>query len=253
MRTAGFVAKGALLAALLLVIAWIAAVESLLVLVFPAVALMGVLAAIWRRRPERAALALVAMLVLGGTGHATVDVLSAISEERVDYHGALDANEILNTFHPFRTPRGAAPRPVSERLRYAHMVSGKATVTARDANVRQLAAWSLGRFAPWLLAAVAVGLVLPIIRAAEHGDPFTEDAAWRLYVVGLLLLVTIPLSPVFRYVLTTFVAPSTTAAPLVTPTMTFDLRSFLPGAAALVLAGVFRRGAELRELERRTV
>jgi hypothetical protein len=253
MLTAGDVGKGALLAALLLVTAWIAAAESLFVLVFPAVALMCVLAAIWRRRPERAMLALAVVLVLGGMTNAGAGVASGIAEERVEYHGRLDANEILTSFHPSGRYGLDDPAPRLERSGYAHLVEAEGDMMVPRANGLKLVAWSLGRVAPWILAAVVLCLIFPIVRAAERGDPFTARAARRLEAVGLLLLVAIPLGPVFDYVVGEFAAPGLSVAPGVSATPAFELWAFLPGAAVLVLAGVFRRGVELRELERRTV
>jgi len=116
-----------------------------------------------------------------------------------------------------------------------------------------LVLWAIELLAPWLLAAIVLVLLVPILRAAERGDPFWEGAARRLTGIGTLLLLGIPAVAIFRYAVAEMATEGTSIAPLAEPTLTISIGHILPGVLVLVLAGVFRRGVELRELERQTI
>ncbi len=208
--------------------------------------------ALWlvaRWRPERVALVLAVVVVAGGAIAAGVDVVDGIEHSRVEYRGELDAQDILRNFHP--TGSADDPRPGIERKGYGYLTSaeGVMAVPRRDADT--LALWSIQRLAPWLLAALILAVLAPILRAAEHGDPFWRDATRRLTVVGGLLLVGIPAIALMGYI----VGQSTTnwVAPTVEPTLSLSFGQVLPGVLVLVLARIFRTGVELRDLERHTI
>ncbi len=117
-----------------------------------------------------------------------------------------------------------------------------------------LALWSFQELAPGLLAAIVLGLLAPILRAAGRGDPFWEGATRRLTGIGSLLLVGIPTLAILRYVLAeaaTTARPS--SSPKAEPMLTLSLSQVLPGALVLTLAAIFRAGVELREFERHAV
>lgn len=211
------------------------------------------LASAWRRRPERGALVLASVLAGFGSAVAVAHVAAAVTHHRVDYRGRLDVREVLTTFHPYGKGGLDDPLPDIRRLGYAYMSSGYATMTKPHASGGLIAAWSLGQLLPWLLAGGVLVLLLPIIREAEQGEPFSAAAARRLQGTGLVLLVAVPLVPIYRFLVAEVASVGTSVAPAVEPHLTVSLVTLLPGAVALVLAGVFRRGAELRELERRTV
>lgn len=117
-----------------------------------------------------------------------------------------------------------------------------------------LALWSFQELAPGLLAAIVLGLLAPILRAAGRGDPFWEGATRRLTGIGSLLLVGIPTLAILRYVLAeaaTTARPS--SSPKAEPMLTLSLSQVLPGVLVLTLAAIFRAGVELREFERHAV
>jgi len=112
--------------------------------------------------------------------------------------------------------------------------------------------WSI-QLAPWLLAAIVLVLLFPILRAADRGDPFWDGATRRLTGVGALLLLGIPAIAILRFVVAELANEGNSLAPLVEPALTISVSHILPGVLVLVLAGIFRRGVELRDLERHTI
>lgn len=230
---------------------------ALLTLYFDALLIPAILVALavgdalWlvaRWRPERIALVLAVVVVASGAVAAGVDVIDGIEHSRVEYRGELDAQEILRSVHP-EAPDD--PRPEFERMGVAYLTSadGVMTVPRRDADT--LALWSIQELAPWLLAAIILAVLAPILRATERGDPFWRDATRRLTAVGALLLVGIPAIALMGYI----VGQSTTswAGPSVEPTLSLSFSQILPGVLVLALARIFHAGAELRDLERRTI
>jgi hypothetical protein len=206
-----------------------------------------------RARPERAALALAVLAVAGGGLAAGARAVDAALEERVDYRGSLSVEEILDGY---ASPAGGGAEKMAERERGSHgyLAAADGEMAVPDAGAGLVALWSLAELAPWLLAALALALLAPLVRAAERGDPFRHDAGARLSLVGSVLLIGIPAIVVLEY-LVAYVADGTGASisPIATPEVTLSATHLLPGALVLVLARVFRHGAELRELERHTV
>jgi hypothetical protein len=227
---------------------------SLLVaLVLVAVAVGFALVPLARWRPERVALVLALAAVAGGTAAASVRVADGIADSRVELRGKLDVDEVLSTFHPAGRSGLGDPMPQIRRLGYGYMSSGQAVVTVPRPSSSVLALWSIQELMPWLLAAIVLALLIPILRAAERGDPFWEGATRRLATIGVLLLVGIPAIAVLQYVAAEAASEGSFVAPMVEPTLSLSLLDVLPGMLTLALAGVFRRGVELRDLDRHTI
>lgn len=222
-----------------------------LVLIAVAVAVVLLRAARWR--PERAALLLAAVAVATGAIAAGVRVADGIAGSRVDYHGKLDVQEIRRTFAPTGPAGLDDPLPQIKRMGYGYISSAQGVMSVPRADGRVLVLWSIQMLAPWLLAAIVLALLIPVLRAAERGDPFWYGAARRLTWIGSLLLIGIPGIALLGYVAAEVASGGASAAPTAEPTLTLSVSQILPGVLVLVLAGIFRRGVELRELERHTV
>jgi hypothetical protein len=186
-----------------------------------------------RRRPERAALLVAAVVVSFALIATCVQVADGIRDSRVEWTGKLDAADLH-----------LRPRPG-----YGHVESAQAVVSNPHPGSGAVAWWALGELAPWLLAAGLLVLLAPILRAAERRDPFWEGAARRLGIAGVLLLVGIPVIKAIQFLAAEAGSSGTFSGPLPEPSLTIALTDFLPGLLLLVLAGVFRRGAELRDFE----
>ncbi|CAN5655263.1 hypothetical protein BH20ACT17_BH20ACT17_20100 [soil metagenome] len=213
----------------------------------------GGLLLIARWRPGRVALLLAVIVVVVGLAAASVDVLNGIDDSRVDYHGKLDAHEILSSFQPTRSEGLGDPVDRAKRTGMAYLSSAQGEMTVPRPSSTAQALWSIQQLAPWLLAAVVLVLMVPILRAADRGDPFWEGATRRLTWVGALLLLGIPATAILRFVAAELASEGTSVAPLVEPGLAISVGHILPGVLVLVLAGIFRRGVELRELERHTI
>jgi hypothetical protein len=206
------------------------------------------------RRPERAALVLATVVVATGAIAATVRVAEGVADARVEYQGELDVGEIRRTFHPTGPVGLGDPVPHLRRIRQGYIVEGEAVMTVPEADGTTVALWAIQELAPWLLAAVVLALLAPLLRAARRGDPFSESGPRRLAAIGLLLLVGIPGIAIVRYAAAQYAsAASTFAAPTAEPTLTLSALQILPGLLVLVLAGVFRTGVELRDFERHAI
>jgi hypothetical protein len=189
-----------------------------------------------RRRPERAALLVAAVVVSFGLIATGVQVVDGVADSRVEWTGKLDVGELVR------------PRPG-----YGHLTSAEATVSNPHPSSGAVAWWALGELAPWVLAALLLFLLAPILRAAERGDPFWDGAARRLAISGGLLLIAIPLIKLIQFLAAEAGSSGTFTGPIPEPSLTIALTDFLPGLLVLVLAGVFRRGAELRDFERHAI
>ena len=172
-------------------------------------------------------------------------VLGVIANSRVEYRGKLDAQEILESYQP------GPEAPVARD--YQRLSSAEGVMTKPAATAGEVAAWAVGELAPWVLAVVSLVLLWPIVRRAERDDPFRDGAVRRLVIVGQLLLVGIPLIAVLQDLIAEVFTSGTALSPLVTPSITLSVWHFLPGVAVPVLAGVFKRGAELRDYEQHAI
>jgi len=204
------------------------------------------------RRAERMALVLGVMTVIAGLTFTVIDVFDAVDARSIEVRGELDAREILRNYHPFEQAPDALTR--FERA------GDESYLTAADGEMRKveagstlLALWSFGELAPWLLAALGLLLVAPLLRAADRGDPFLPSAGRRLGTLGAVLLVGVPGIVVLQWLAAQAATSGTFAAPMVTPSLSLSLLHVLPGLGLLVLAGVFRRGAELRDFDRHAI
>lgn len=206
-----------------------------------------------RWRPERIALVLAVLTVAGGMGAAFVRVVDGVADSRIRYRGELDVQEILRSFHPTGAAGLDDPMPRIRRLGYGYLSAAEGEMTEPRASSADLVYWSLQELAPWLLAAVVLVLLIPVLRAAERGDPFREGTSFRLRKIGLLLLLGIPGIVIFDYFASLAETEGAFVSPAVEPTVTLSVMHFLPGVLVLVLAEVFRRGAELRDLDRHTI
>lgn len=143
--------------------------------------------------------------------------------------------------------------PRIERGGFTYLSSADGEATKPDARPGEIAAWGVGEMAPWLLATAALILLWPILRAAERDDPFLDSAARRLGLVGRLLLIGIPLSVVYQALAAQGLSGGSSVLPTGSPSLTISVWHFLPGVLVLVIAGVFQRGAQLREFEQHAI
>lgn len=206
-----------------------------------------------RWRPGRVALLLAVVLVVVGASATAVHVVDGIDNSRVHYHGKLHADEILSSFQPTRSAGLGDPVARFERTGQAYLSSANGEMTVPRPGTAVVVLWAIEQLAPWLLAAIVLMLLLPILRAADRGDPFWDGATRRLTRIGALLLIGIPALAIFRFVVAELATDGNSVAPLVEPTLTISIGHILPGVLVLVLTSIFRRGVELRELERHTI
>jgi len=206
-----------------------------------------------RWRPERIGVLLAVVVVAGGTVDAGLRVGRGVAQSRVEFGGALDVPEILRSFHP-RGGRGVAdPVPRIERMGSGHLSRARGVVTKPRSGTGTVVLWALRELAPWIVAWLGLVLVVPILRAAGRGDPFRADAARRLTLLGSVLVIGVPADALLRFLVSEIASTGTFASPGVEPEVTFSAGQLLPGVLVLCLAGIFRSGGELRELERSTV
>jgi membrane protease YdiL (CAAX protease family) len=182
-----------------------------------------------------------------------VRVIDGVADSRVRYRGEIDVQEILRSFHPTGPTGQDDPMPKIRRLGYGYLSAAKGEMTVPRASYEDVMLWSIQELAPWLLAAIVLVLLTPVLRAAERGDPFREGASLRLRRIGLLLLAGIPGIVIFDYLAAFTESEGAFVSPSVEPTVTLSVMHFLPGVLVLVLAEAFRRGAELRDLDRHTI
>lgn len=211
------------------------------------VAAAAVVLALGRARPARAALVLGVVAVVGGGGWTAVRVAEGVDERRIEFRGKLDVEELVSV-HTGSSDGRFIPRPG-----VAYLESARGTATAAHVDGGRVAFWAVVELAPWAVAAAVLLLLLPLLRAADRGDPFAVDAAGRLRLVGSVLLVGVPALAFLHFVLAEFGSDGGAVNPFVEPQWTVSVMQLLPGVLVLVLAELFRHGAELRELERRTV
>jgi hypothetical protein len=192
---------------------------------------------------ERIALVLVVLFVASGAVDAAVRIAGGIADRTAQHSGALDVEFILE-LALYDDPAKTAP--AADVLAEAH-----GTADSPRASAGELTAWALLELAPWLLGAAILAFLVPILRAAERGDPFHRAATKRMSAVGSLLLVALPL-----YEVADFATATSALGPVgvdVKPDLVISVTHFIPGLLVLVLAGIFARGAELSEFERQTV
>jgi hypothetical protein len=205
-----------------------------------------------RWRPERLALLLGVVVVATGAIAAGLHVADGVADSRVEYGGKLDAGEIRRTFSP-TGPAGQddpVPRFKDNGLGYLSSAEGVMTV---EHDGGALVLWSIHELAPWFLAAMILALLAPIVRAADHDNPFRDGTARRLTWVGTLLLAGIPGIALLGFVAAQTASTGGFAAPTAQPTLTLSLTQALPGVLVLVLARIVRRGIELGDLDRHTI
>jgi hypothetical protein len=201
------------------------------------------------RRPAIWALRLAVLAVATGVIATGVHVARGVDERRVPYSGRLDAEEILSYYQPALREGKARPLEPGEAL----LESARGTVEVHGASGALLAFWAFVELLPWLLAVATLVAIAPILRAADRGDPFGPEVGRRLARAGSLLLVGIPAVTFLRFVLAEAGTSGGGFSPGVDPSWTISVLHFLPGLLLLAFAGIFRQGAELRDLERHTV
>lgn len=217
----------------------------------PAVLVGGLLLApLARWRPERITLVVGMLAVAVGLAASAVRVADAVSHRQVEFHGKLDIAEIRRTFSP---PDPNDPRPSHESLGHGYLTSAEGEMRTARINASRLALWSAGELAPWILAALVLGLLIPVLRASERGDPFGTGAVRRLGGLGALLLVAIPGIAILRFIAAEAASAGNFASPGASPALSLSVLHVLPGLLVLVLARVLRQGAELRDFERHAI
>ena len=221
---------------------------TLVLLVLAVLAVLGgVLVLLARWHPARIAVLLAFLVVVFGLAAATAGVVSGIRDREVTLHGSLEVERILEVFAP------PAERRQGLYDDSAHLTSADGVATKPQARSTDLVWWSVHELAPWVLAAIVLALVVPILRATGRGDPFAPGATRRLSAAGVLLLLGIPAIAIQGFLAATIATEGQSAEPYVEPSLTISAGQFLPGFLVLALVGIFRRGVELRDLERHTI
>lgn len=177
-------------------------------------------------------------------------MVRAIKDTEITYSGDLDAEEILSYSQPDRARRQEKGLPQLTPTS-ADLSEAKGTGPDPDPVPGMIAYWSFVRLLPFLVALAVLRLLVPMLRAADRGDPFTEPVARRMQVIGGLLFWWIPLIAVLRWTVNS--AAGSGMAPQPTAELTISVAHFLPGALVLALGLIFAKGVELRDLERHTV
>ncbi len=206
----------------------------------------GVLILLGRSRPERVTLVLGVVVVVVGLGATGVEVAAGIADRQVDFRGTLNVED-------FNRPEEEKDRQDRIAEGYAYLSSIDGEMTKPKAGTAALVLWSIAKLAPWLLAAIVLVLVLPILRAARRGEPFWRGATNRLNRVGMLLLLGIPAIVILQFVVSSRLSSGGAVDPFPTPALTISITHLLPGFLVLALVGIFRRGVELQDLERQTI
>lgn len=173
--------------------------------------------------------------------------MAGVRDREVTVRGSLDVDRIQEIFAP------PAERMPGLFEKSAHLTSADGVGTKPRAGNDDLVWWSIHELAPWLLAAFVLALAFPILRAAGRGDPFAPGATWRLNAIGLLLLLGIPAIAIEGFLAANMATEGLFTEPYPEPALTISVEQFLPGFLVLALVGIFRRGVELRELERHTI
>lgn len=215
------------------------------------VALVLVTVASWR--PQKVAMLIAVVVVAGGLGASMSDVVNAVDDRRVEFHGKIDTDAVIDTMHPFRAEGKGDPVKQFERNGMGYLRSGEGEVRTAKASSKTLFLWSAAKLAPWLLALIGLALVLPVLRAIERGDAFGTKAVRWIGGLGILLLLAIPGIVLLQYMADESASVGVFAAPMVSPELTLSFLHVLPGMLLLAFAGVFRQGAELREFERSAI
>lgn len=191
---------------------------------------------------------LLALSLAGGAlfeGTRIADTLTS-DRVRIEYEGTLSVSGLGGM------PR-AARLAERDEVAYASGVQ-RATMSVPDPSRGETAMWLLTRLGPLMLWATALALLYPLLRGARRGEPFGRSVDRGLGRLGALLLVGIPAIELIGYLLAESLASDLRFnGPAVSPTVQVSLLPLLPGLFVLVLAGAFRRGAELAELDAHTV
>lgn len=222
-------------------------IQLFVLLLTAALVIGGALVLLGRRRPERVTLVLAIFVVVVGLTATGVEVVAGIADREIAFRGSLDAGEIRDAFSP------PAERDPQATRGYGYLSGAEGETTRPQAGTRVLVLWSIAQLAPWLLAAIVLVLVHPILRAAGRGDPFWSGATRRLSAVGVLLLLGIPSIAIVQFLTAEAASSGTFLSPVVEPELTISIAQLLPGFLVLALVGIFRRGGELRDLERHTI
>jgi hypothetical protein len=121
-----------------------------------------------------------------------------------------------------------------------------------DPHPVAVVAWMLDGLLPWLLGALTLLVLRPLLRGTQAGSPFRPGIVRRLSRLGWLLIIAVPVHELLQAIV---VASITYSAGFEMPSPSFTLSAlmFAPGVAALVLAGVFQRGVELQDQDALTV
>lgn len=202
------------------------------------------------------------LLVLAFVGGAVevnrvADTLGA-SPVLLEYYGTLDAAGLQQAFNqrkairfhsPVVYPSGATEVKVTNHTYFGD--AGRAVP-----SVKQKVLFVVQELLPVSLAIGVLALLAPLLRAARRGRPFGGMLTRRVAALGWLLLIGLPALDAVRFWLASSVPPVGFLrydSPPLHAAVTFDTKSIVPGLLVLGLAVIFRRGAELQELEEHTV
>lgn len=194
-----------------------------------------------------------AMLALALVGAAievyrVAETLTA-DTPRIEYHGTVDPADL----YPARSTGSSNERhAIRHGAAYPSGVT-EATESVPNAGGGQTALYVAQELLPVLLAIGVLALLAPLLRAARRGRPFGPALTRRVIVMGWLLLVGVSAIGAVRFLLAYSISHLQFEGALVGEPTAFTTTSILPGLLVLGLAVVFRRGAEMQELEEHTV
>lgn len=186
------------------------------------------------------------VLSVGGAaieGYRVADVVGG-GASRFEYYGKIDSSEL---YRPGDSQQLAIRRNVS----YPTAVTGKESVP--NPKGKQKLLYAIQELLPILLAIAVLALLAPLLRAAARGRPFGRSVTRRVTIMGWVLLIGLPALGAIRFLLAYSISELHYDGALVREPTAFTTTSILPGLLVLGLAVVFRRGAEMQELEEHTV
>jgi hypothetical protein len=112
----------------------------------------------------------------------------------------------------------------------------------------QHAAWVAVRALPALGLAVIWWLLFRVVQGVRGRGGFTRSVARRMWAIGVLVAVGLPLVQVLRWEVARWLVESSSAARIATvPALDLDLWPFAVGLVILVMASTWREAASMRD------
>jgi len=186
------------------------------------------------------------VLSVGGAaieGYRVADVVGG-GASRFEYHGKIDSTELY---------RSGDSQQLAIRRNVSYPTAVTGTESVPNPKGKQKLLYAVQELLPILLAIAVLALLAPLLRAAARGRPFGRSVTRRVTIMGWVLLIGLPALGAIRFLLAYSISELYYDGALVREPTAFTTTSILPGLLVLGLAVVFRRGAEMQELEEHTV